>query len=55
MMSFTDLTPVPSDPLVSFTDQLRLAVAAYLARFKGSSRAHAESDVSAVTGLSMSR
>ena len=40
MMSFTDLASVPSDRLVRFTDPLRLAVAAYLARFKGSSRAH---------------
>jgi integrase/recombinase XerD len=30
---------------VPFTDQLRLAVAAYLARFKGSSREHTESDL----------
>jgi integrase/recombinase XerD len=29
---------------VPFTDQLRLAVAAYLARFTGSSREHTESD-----------
>ena len=36
---------MPSDPLVPFTDQLRLAVAAYLARFKGSSREHTESDL----------
>jgi hypothetical protein len=28
-----------------FTDRLRLAVAAYLARFKSSSRAHTESDL----------
>ncbi len=28
-----------------FTDQLRLAAAAYLARFKGSSREHTESDL----------
>ena len=28
-----------------FTDQLRLAVAAHLARFKGSSRYHTESDL----------
>jgi hypothetical protein len=40
MMSFTDLASVPSDPLVPFTDQLRLAMAAHLARFKGSSRPH---------------
>jgi len=30
---------------VPFTDQLQLAVAAYLARFKGSSRDHTESDL----------
>jgi hypothetical protein len=29
----------------SFTGQLRLAVAAYLARFQGSSRYHSESDL----------
>jgi hypothetical protein len=45
MMNFTDLSSVPSDHLVPFTDQLRLAVAAYLARFKGSSRYHTESDL----------
>jgi len=45
MMNFTELPPVPSDHLVPVTDQLRLAVAAYLARFKGSSREHTESDL----------
>jgi integrase/recombinase XerD len=45
MMTFTELASVPSDPLALFTDRLRLAVAAYLARFKGSSREHAESDL----------
>jgi hypothetical protein len=45
MMSFADLPSVPSDPLVPFTDQLRLAVAAYLARFKGDSRYHTQSDL----------
>ena len=45
MMNFADLASVSSDHLVSFTDQLRLAVAAYLARFKGSSREHTESDL----------
>ena len=45
MMTFSDLASVPRDPLAPFTDQLRLAVAAYLARFKGSSRAHTESDL----------
>jgi integrase/recombinase XerD len=43
MMSFTELPSVPSDRLVPLTDQLRLAVAAYLARFKGSSRDRTES------------
>jgi len=45
MMNFTELAPVPHDPLMPFTDQLQLAVAAYLARFKGSSRDHTESDL----------
>ncbi len=45
MMTFTDLARAPSDPPEPFTDQLRLAVAAYLARFKGSSREHTESDL----------
>jgi site-specific recombinase XerD len=45
MMTFTELAPVASEPLEPFTDRLRLAVAAYLARFKGSSRAHTESDL----------
>ena len=44
MMNFTELASVPPDP-APFTDQLRLAVAAYLARFKGSSREHTESDL----------
>jgi hypothetical protein len=45
MMNFTELPSVPSDHLVPFTDQLRLAVAAYMARFKGTSRYHTESDL----------
>src|SRR5262249_55384059 len=45
MMTFTDLASVPADPLAPFPDQLRLAVAAYLARFTGSSRQHTESDL----------
>jgi hypothetical protein len=41
MMTFTELAPEASDPPPEpFTDRLRLAVAAYLARFKGPSRAH---------------
>lgn len=43
-MNSPDLVPVPSDRLGPFTDQLRLAVAAYLARFTGPSRQHTESD-----------
>jgi hypothetical protein len=34
-MTFIELAPAPSDPPEPFTDRLRLAVAAYLARFKG--------------------
>ena len=40
MTNFTELTSVSSVRLVPFTNQLRVAVAAYLARFKGSSRGH---------------
>jgi site-specific recombinase XerD len=45
MMTFTDPTSVQSDHPASFTDQLWLAVAAYLARFTGPSRQHTESDL----------
>ena len=45
MTNSTKLTSAPSDRRVPFADQLRLAVAAYLARFKGSSRSHTESDL----------
>jgi integrase/recombinase XerD len=46
MMNFPDaLASLPSDRPAAFTDQLRLAVAAYLARFKGSSREHTASDL----------
>ena len=45
MTTFTQLTSAPSHPAEPFTDHLRLAVAAYLARFKGSSREHTESDL----------
>jgi integrase/recombinase XerD len=45
MTSFSELAPVPSDRAAPFTDQLRLAVAAYLARFTGSSREHTDSDL----------
>src|SRR5712691_6396552 len=45
MMTFTELASAPAHPLAPFTDRLRPAVAAYLARFKGSSREHTESDL----------
>jgi site-specific recombinase XerD len=45
MTTLTDLAPAPADPPEPFTDRLRLAVAACLSRFKGSSRAHTESDL----------
>src|SRR5215467_2215353 len=45
MMNFPDLVSVPSDHPAPFTDQLRLAMAAYLARFTGPSRQHTESDL----------
>jgi integrase len=45
MMNFTELASVSRDPVMPFTVQLQLAVAAYLARFKGSSRDHTESDL----------
>jgi len=45
MRNFADLTSVPSDYPEPFTGQLRVAVAAYLARFTGSSRTHTASDL----------
>jgi integrase/recombinase XerD len=45
MTNFTELPPVLSVHPVPSTDQLRLAVAAYLARFTGSSRYHTQSDL----------
>jgi hypothetical protein len=39
MANFTELPSISSAHLVPFTHRLRLAVAAYLARFTGSSRA----------------
>jgi len=41
MMHFSELAPVQSGP----ADQLRLAAAAYLARYTGTSRDHTESDL----------
>jgi hypothetical protein len=51
MRTFTGLPPVPSDHLVPFTDQLRLAVAACLARFKGDSRYHTRARPALLPGL----
>jgi site-specific recombinase XerD len=45
MKNFTELTSAPSHLPAPSADRLRLAVAAYLARFKGSSREHTESDL----------
>ena len=45
MSRLIDPSSVPSGRLVPFADQLRLAAAAYLARFKGTSRFHTESDL----------
>ena len=45
MMNFPDLASLLSDRPATFTDQLQLAVAAYLARFKGSSREHTAYDL----------
>jgi hypothetical protein len=45
MMTFSELASAAGDLPEPFTDRLRLAVAAYLARFKGSSREHTESDL----------
>jgi integrase/recombinase XerD len=45
MTNFTELVPASADPAALFTDRLRLAVAAYLARFTGSSRQCTESDL----------
>ena len=45
MITFTELASVPSRLSAPFTDRLWLAVAAYLARFKGSFHEHTESDL----------
>ena len=45
MTNFAELASAPCDLVVPVTDQLRLAVAAYLARFQGSSRYHTDSDL----------
>lgn len=45
MTNLSELHPVPSDDLAPAVDPLRLAVAAYLARFTGASRDHTHSDL----------
>jgi site-specific recombinase XerD len=45
MMHYSELVPVPPDCPVPHADRLRLAAAAYLARFTGTSRAHTDSDL----------
>jgi integrase/recombinase XerD len=45
MKTFIELASAPSHLSAPFTDPLRLAVAAHLAHFKGSSREHTESDL----------
>src|SRR5713226_8863154 len=45
MMHYNELVPAQAGALVPHADRLRLAVAAYLARFKGTSRKHTESDL----------
>src|SRR5579864_3749298 len=45
MMISAEPAPVSSDQDGPLGDRLRLAVAAYLARYKGSSREHTESDL----------
>lgn len=45
MMSFPEVPSALSDHLVPFTDRLRLAVAACLARFKACSREYTASDL----------
>jgi integrase/recombinase XerD len=45
MMDYNELISSHPDDLVPHADRLRLAVAAYLARFKGSSRDHTASDL----------
>jgi hypothetical protein len=44
-MHYNELVPAQAGDLLPLADRLRLAVAAYLARFKGVSRDHANSDL----------
>jgi hypothetical protein len=45
MMQFDELAPAQASALVPHAGRLRLAAAAYLARFTGTSRDHADSDL----------
>jgi integrase/recombinase XerD len=45
MMHYNELVPARAGDPVPHADRLRLAVAAYLARFKGASRDHTSSDL----------
>src|SRR5256886_554654 len=45
MMHYNELVPARASDPVPHADRLRLAVAAYLARFKGASRDHTDSDL----------
>ena len=45
MMPYNELVPAQASALVPHPHRLRLAVTAYLARFKGTSRDHADSDL----------
>jgi hypothetical protein len=48
MMGYNELISSPAEVLVPHNDRLRLAAAAYLARFKGASRDHNASDLRAI-------
>jgi hypothetical protein len=45
MMHFDELVPAQASALVPHADRPRLAATAYLARFKGTSRDHVNSDL----------
>jgi hypothetical protein len=45
MMQYNELVSAQASALVPHADRLQLAAAAYLARFKGTSRDHANSDL----------
>jgi hypothetical protein len=45
MMTYTSLPSVPPDDVVPFTDQVAVGGGCLMARFKGPSRYHSESDL----------